>query len=164
MAVFRRQRPTRFDKCTNVLLSFWRWNTGSLFHSVNCRGCGQISWPCHENKNRKFFFLTCLVVIRMLAKISRCTVIVAMWPVKWVVSTVVQCLDSGESDKEGTVRGDQNKELVTQGHHYLHLPHFYAAHCAGPKVCVWINSREGGSSEKLIYRRKFYFLMLREFY
>lgn len=34
------------------------------------------------------------------------------------------CTTSGESGKEEAVRGDQNKELGTQGHHCFHLPHF----------------------------------------
>ena len=45
-----RQRPTRFDKCGNLLLSFWCWNThwvswqGHRFHAWNCRRCGQTLW------------------------------------------------------------------------------------------------------------------------
>ena len=55
---------------------------GHHLHARNCRGCGQISWPCRENKKREIFFLVCLLVIRenlcsrkfVLAKISRYTV------------------------------------------------------------------------------------------
>ena len=47
---------------------------GHHFHVGNCRGYGQISWPCRENKNRKFFFLVCLLVKFVLAKISHYTV------------------------------------------------------------------------------------------
>ena len=36
---------------------------GHHFHARNCRGCGQTSRPSRKNKNRKIFFLACLLVI-----------------------------------------------------------------------------------------------------
>jgi len=43
---------------------------GHNLHAGNCRGCGQILWPCRKNKNCEIFFLPCW----WFAKISCYTV------------------------------------------------------------------------------------------
>ena len=93
MAVLRRQRPTRFHKHANVLLSFWR----RRLHAGNCRGCGQVSWPCRENKNREILFLACLSVIRENLCSQKFPAIRYIWNSKnvwygWVAAYVEMCV------------------------------------------------------------------------
>ena len=65
MPVFRWQRPMRFDKHGDILLLFRRYihTEGHHFHVKNCRGFGQIKWPCCEKKKIVKFFLACLLAI-----------------------------------------------------------------------------------------------------
>ena len=57
---------------TSMLTSYHRFDVeihaeGHHLHTENCRGCGQMLWPCREKKNSEIFFLACFL---WFAKIS----------------------------------------------------------------------------------------------